>query len=165
MKFINKSLLTQTDGFIIQAVNCRGVMGSGLAFQIRQRYPVVYVNYLDHIYEKTKIDRKYKPPFFHHTQDCKSLLGDFTVLSIDGLSICCIFTQLNFGRDKDVMYTSLDAVYYSLRNVNSFLDENHFNEVIKMPKICSGLGGAPWPVIQELIQYCLPNKDIEIYIP
>ena len=38
---------------ICQQVNCAGVMGAGLAKQIRAKYPVVYSEYQKYIYELT----------------------------------------------------------------------------------------------------------------
>lgn len=50
VKFIDGDILSKRSEdeltYICQQVNCRGVMGAGLALQIRNKWPVVYRRYL-----------------------------------------------------------------------------------------------------------------------
>ena len=41
------NLPTNKDVYICQQVNCRGVMGAGLALKIRRKWPVVYQQYME----------------------------------------------------------------------------------------------------------------------
>lgn len=45
IKYIKGDILDVTEGIIVQQVNCFGVMGAGLAKQIRDKWPKVYDNY------------------------------------------------------------------------------------------------------------------------
>ena len=42
IKYIKGDILNVTEGIIVQQVNCFGVMGAGLAKQIRDKWPSVY---------------------------------------------------------------------------------------------------------------------------
>ena len=53
MKIIYGDILNITEGIIRQQVNCMGVMGSGLAKQIRNKYPRVYQKYKDFLNDKS----------------------------------------------------------------------------------------------------------------
>ena len=48
MDFIQKDITTERHGLIIHGVNCQGVMGSGVALAIRNKWPVVYDEYKKH---------------------------------------------------------------------------------------------------------------------
>lgn len=41
------NLPTNKEVYICQQVNCRGVMGAGLALKIRRKWPVVYQQYVN----------------------------------------------------------------------------------------------------------------------
>ena len=49
IKIVKGNLLDATEDIIAHQVNCMGVMGSGLAKQIRNKYPEVYANYKDYL--------------------------------------------------------------------------------------------------------------------
>lgn len=81
-------------GIIGHGVNCQGVMGSGVALAIRNKFPKAYQEYLQLCSEK-------KP---------EELLGTTQLVQIsDDLYVANMFTQLKFGHDGKV-YASLDAI-------------------------------------------------------
>lgn len=81
-------------GIIGHGVNCQGVMGSGVALAIRNKFPKAYAEYL-------ALCARKKP---------EDLLGTTQLVQItDDLYVANMFTQLNFGGDGKV-YASLDAV-------------------------------------------------------
>jgi len=47
MKFVKGNILDAQHGIIGHQVNCRMVMGAGLAKQIRGKYPRVYTEYVE----------------------------------------------------------------------------------------------------------------------
>ena len=70
---------------ICQQVNCAGVMGAGLAKQIRAKYPVVYSEYQKYLHELT-------------TQKLP-LLGRVSYVRVaDNVAIANIFGQDGYGR-------------------------------------------------------------------
>jgi len=43
MNLIDKDITTVEIGVMVSQVNCRGVMGAGVAKAIRDRWPIVYI--------------------------------------------------------------------------------------------------------------------------
>lgn len=124
---------------ILHGCNCQGVMGAGFARQIRQKYPTVFEEY-----------RKYcisRPP--------KDLLGDALVCNVDGVSIINAFTQLTCGNLPDYRYVSYDAVARVFESITIFIPDG--SVYLDMPKICAGLGGADWNVIEAIIKSEVPD--------
>ena len=77
MKIISKDILTVESGVICQQVNCQGVMGSGLAKQIRDKWPIVY--------------EKYKAYSNNFTNDFE-VLGHWQLISVsETLKVCNFF--------------------------------------------------------------------------
>lgn len=91
---INGDVTAPIKGIIGHGVNCQGVMGSGVALAIRNKFPKAYAEYLALCARK----------------EPEELLGTTQLVQItDDLYVANMFTQLNFGGDGKV-YASLDAV-------------------------------------------------------
>lgn len=87
---------TPTYGIIGHGVNCQGVMGSGVALAIRNKFPKAYEEYL-----------KFCAPFKGREHD---LLGLTQLVEVGrGLYVANMFTQLNYGRDGKA-YADLNAI-------------------------------------------------------
>lgn len=81
-------------GIIGHGVNCQGVMGSGVALAIRNKFPKAYTEYL-------ALCARKKP---------EELLGTTQLVKItDELYVANMFSQLNFGHDGKV-YASIKAI-------------------------------------------------------
>lgn len=134
MKTIKKDILSVTQGIIVQQVNCKGVMGAGLALQIRNKYPVVY--------EKYKITcNKFKP---------EELLGKVQLIKVaPNLYVANFFAQLDYGRDK--CQTDYDAFESCLDKLREKLYDAPNIPVYFPHKIGCGLAGGNWEEIEELI--------------
>lgn len=99
-------------GIIGHGVNCQGVMGSGVAWHIRNKFPKAYEEY------KALCDR---------TEDKTNLLGSVQIVQItDDLYIANMFTQLNFGGDGKV-YASIQAV----RDACFFLEQKRRKLIVE----------------------------------
>lgn len=116
-----------------QQVNCRGVMGAGLAKQIRKKYPEVYREYKDIcIYEK-------------------AILGicHFTKTS-DGRICVCLFAQDDYGRDK--RYTDYKAFKACLRGLTLYMKYKPEDCIIAFPYgIGCGLAGGDWNIVLDML--------------
>ena len=130
-------------------VNCKGVMGAGLAKQIRNEYPEVYHEY------------KYKCG----NGDAK--VGDIQLIETMDDRICVnMFAQYSYGRDG--CYTNYDAFMNCLLKLEKFLFSPGGllkmdlveNKVVAFPMyIGCGLAGGNWDKIKGLIQgfsECIP---------
>lgn len=118
-----------------QQVNCQGAMNSGIAKQIRIKYPEVYETY--HWY-------------CGRYDDSEAILG--TVLNVrtnDGRICVNMFSQNKYGYDGK-QYTDKTAFKQCLEFIKTSLPDA---ETIAFPyKIGCGLGGGNWEEIESLIK-------------
>lgn len=149
IEYVKGNILDAKEGFIFQQVNCQGVMGSGLAKAIRNKYPIVYECYSRFCAGRTP----------------EELLGSWmeTRVAID-LSVICVFGQLNFGRDGK-QYTNYSALFVAFMLMKEELAHYHPNSMpLLFPyKFGCGLGGGDWNTVLPLIEKCFSNRKIIIY--
>lgn len=138
------NLLEQVNsGFIVHQVNCQGVMGSGIAAQIKQKYPQVYSDYLSAVYNAN--------------QNNKRTLGDIVLTQIsDELSVISLFGQEFYGRSKSIVFTDYDAVYSGFSSIAQLI-KNSENQHLHFPKIGCGLANGDWNVVSSIIEETNPD--------
>lgn len=149
--YLKGDLLNSNVDYICHQVNCKGVMGSGIAKQIRERWPWVFVSY------RTYCDR------------CKnrgeSPLGNIWGVRIDRDNrssqwVVNMFAQEDYGYYGG-RFTSYDAFAKCLEAMRDRLPKD---KTIGFPKgIGCGLGGGDWSIILHLIKRIL-EKDFDVYI-
>lgn len=131
---------------VIHQTNCQGVMGSGIARQVKQDFPDAY-----RVYKEQEAAGRLK-------------LGNFSVAKIkrDGLEDGCII-NVN-GQDEysdrnkcNTNYAALGSVLWTLARTN------RSNAVIAMPKIGAGLGGGDWKIIEALIESAFHDQTVYVY--
>lgn len=146
IKHIKGDLLKSDCDYICHQVNCQGIMGSGIAKQIRDRYPEVYISY-------RSMCALYDPD---------EILGFIDIVNLDArYNVINIFGQLNYGYDGK-QYTSYDAFTNALKMIKEWVPAGMS---IGFPKnIGCGLGGADWDCISALIEAILGTEyDVYIY--
>ena len=149
IKYVKGDLLDSHCDYICHQVNCRGVMGSGIAKQIRERFPEVYDSYKE-------LCNEFEP---------EVLLGTIDIVEVEegAREIVNIFGQLDYGRDGK-KYTSYDAFANALDLIDAYVPEDWS---IGFPKyIGCGLGGGNWNIIVNMIEEILDShvsRDIYIY--
>lgn len=144
------NLLDTPFQFIAHQVNCRGVMGAGLAKQIKNKYPEVYNAY------KVFCDiNTAKPPLG------KSLC----VWTKDNHCIINVFGQLGYGRaqqqtDYDALYSGFATAAEEIRK--TFLDGNPCYQIpIAIPYgIGCGLAGGNWDKVKEVLELIEKNHCV-----
>ena len=146
--YIHDDILNSDCKYICHQVNCRGVMGAGLAVQIAGRWPQVYKEYHDLC----------EGNWWYHT----SPINTIQIVPInENQSVINMFAQENFGRD-DRRYTSYDAFWLCLGQI---LDKTKPEDTIAIPfGIGCGLGGANWSVIRQMIETTLEDRNVFIYV-
>ena len=102
INYVKGNLLDSNCDYICHQVNCQGVMGSGIARQIRERWPEVYEGY-----------RKFCAFYGHN--DTANLLGKvFRARTAPGEKfVLNMFSQDNYGYDGS-RFTSYDAFEHCL---------------------------------------------------
>ena len=140
----------QTD-VIAHQVNCQGVMGSGVAKQIKEKWPNVYKKYTYHVNESYLLE---KGP----------LLGQCQLVEIlDNKYVANLFGQNRFGYDGK-RYTSYDGIYNALTSLAVQMMDNGMESVAFPYKMSSDRGGADWDIILAMIESVFKNTNITIEI-
>lgn len=162
MIYITKNLAEVNEGIVAHGVNCRGVMGSGVAKALRAAHPSIYPPY------KRLCDAS------EATGDLEALLGKAQLITLHNiwtrarqeyLSVANCFTQLNYGNDGRV-YADADAIFRSLDHV--FFISSLYQVDVYMPRIGCGLGGLNWkdlePEIQKIYDKYSSTSSKNLYV-
>lgn len=147
IKIIDGDLFDTNAKFICHQVNCQGRMGSGVAKQIRAKYPKAYSLYM----HRCAHNRKEMLP-------THMLLGVAQfVPNDDGITIVNMYSQDKYGYDGH-LYTDYDSFRKCLHQIRNVVPPG---EPIAMPyKIGCGLGGGDWNTILQIIEDELHNHTI-----
>ena len=129
------NILTYEGKYICQGVNTLGVMGAGLALQIRERYPKVW-----DVYSKKKLS-----------------LGDAFGVDCGKHTILCIATQKEIGRWKKPF--NYAAFTIGLNKINEKIEGP-----VAFPAIGAGLGGADRFKVESIIQEVCTNINPIMYV-
>lgn len=148
----------QTD-VIAHQVNCQGVMGSGVAKQIKEKWPKVFEEY-KHIHHPTKTVVSASPGLSRMLGICQ--LVDKTGNN-SGEWVANLFAQHDYGRDNK-RYTNYEALYTSLSSLKEQMDQEYLTSVAFPYKMSSDRGGADWNVVLAMIKSVFNNTDITIEI-
>ena len=146
----NGNLLDAQTAVIAHQVNCQGVMGSGVAKQIRDKWTNVYT--------------AYRAEYDLFTDLNKSLLGNCQLVQVnDHQHIANLFGQDKYGYDNK-RYTSYDGIYDALVSLAVQMMDNGMKSLAIPYKMSSDRGGADWNVILAMIESVFKNTDITIEI-
>ena len=145
MKVVDGDLFDAEADVIVHQVNCQGRMGSGVAKQVREKYPKVYTEY------QAACSR------FENKAD---LLGQVLYVKIpDGRTVANMFAQLNYGYDGK-LYTNYAALDSCLRSIN----KKFAGKKVALPyKIGCDRGGADWGRVSNMINKRLSQCDVTLY--
>ena len=134
---------------ICHQVNCQGVMGSGVAKQVRDRYPSVYEAYKQWC-------KDLKPQeLLGRSQYCS--IQPFSMLEIENVNrelrgIINIFGQKDYGYNGKC-YTDYDALKRALNSVHQFVKLFSTDLIIAFPyKFGCARGGGNWNTVYRMIE-------------
>lgn len=145
MHIVEGDMLKQSRGLIVHGCNAQGVMGGGVAAQIRTKYPVAYEQY-------------------KNLAMGEGSLGTCQIVKVtEELFIGNCITQLFYGNDGR-KYADIRAVRKSLDSAMFWCDL--FEQPLHMPEIGCGLGGLQWNEIAEVAEVLekkYPNVSVTLY--
>lgn len=151
VEYITGNLLDFPGGcnIIAHIVNMQGVMGSGVALQIKEEYPVAY--------------EEYKKAF----ESGNLKLGTISVGTLNnGKKILNICAQEFYGTEKRQL--DYEAFYAAFENIRNKLEESHNKGKIwtlGVPyKIGSDRAGASWRVIETMLLDLFENSPAKLLI-
>jgi O-acetyl-ADP-ribose deacetylase (regulator of RNase III) len=124
-------------GYILHGCNALGMMGSGIAKAIRDKWPLAY-----DVYRK-------------EFEDSGLMLGDVIPVEVEpGLIVMNCITQQLCGSDGQ-KYVSYDAVAECMDRVSFCVKGLHIQKTVNFPLIGAGLGGGKWEVIEPILDHYL----------
>ena len=132
---------------IIHQANCQNTMGSGIAREIRARYPEAY------------------------EVDCKTIDGDYkklgtfsSVKTNDGkFVIYNCYSQYRYGREQ--RHTNYEAVYTGLSSIEQNARELGLTTLSLPYNMGCMLGGGSWTIVSAIIDEVFrENQHIDLYI-
>ena len=145
------NLLNVEEGIIVHGCNARGVMGSGVALQIKKKWKEAYLRYLD------------KCNFCGLRGKTHVPLGTIIPVQVtDHLMIINAITQkdyIGFDSTDCRRYVSYDAIEEAFNNIADL----HSTEIIPIhfPLIGADRGRGNWNIIKTIIDETLPDEKFE----
>lgn len=151
IKHIKCDIFESGADYICHQVNCQGVMGSGIAKQVKEKYPHVYHEYKRFCNEK----RKQGSSPFGYWQPVR--------ISDNNMSKCIIniFAQENYGYDGQCYtdYAVLKVCFEEIKNTASI------GTIIAFPYLMGcHRGGGDWNVVYKMIEEVFADSDCEVLI-
>ena len=147
------NLLNSGCNIICHQVNCQGVMGSGIALEIRNRFPEAYATF-----RKTFLNGGNKLgaiDIVYETQDNK------------GIYICNMYAQAHY-LPRGVNHTDYIAFRTCLQKLKDGINQQFKDATIRIGfpfKIGCGLGGGNWNIVSKIIEeeFSDDNYHVEIW--
>lgn len=140
MIILKGDLLETPFEIIAHQVNCQGKMNSGVAKQIREKFPWAYDDYITGL------------------KQCEAdyMLGKSQVIWQNGHTIFNIFGQYNYGYDGK-QYTSYGAINAAFREAilnyrDGDIDDNRQITIAIPYKIGCDRGGGDWDVVKRILE-------------
>lgn len=148
---INGDLLEADVQLIAHQTNCMGVMGRGIAAQIKTKYPEIYNQYKE---------------FCNSYINSKNLLGQCQIIKLDDNKyIANLFGQYNY-QPKNIRHTDYGALQHALIELKEWCKENNITTIGIPDHLGCGVAMGNWdnvvlPMIQNLFE---EDNDITLII-
>lgn len=142
MKARTGDLLKAEELVIMHGCNCQGVMGAGVAAQIKVKWPVVFEKY---------------------SQYCPNndLIGNIQAVDVGDKLIINAFTQVYYGkRHKAFNYRKFKVVVGKVKN----LCLKYGFKRVAIPCIGAGLGKSSWSEIKKILQSFEVEDEFEFVV-
>lgn len=146
IKHIQGDIFKSGSDVILHQVNCQGMMNTGVAKQVREKYPWVF--------------KSYKYMCEENANHKDNLLGIAHKVPIDEKRfIVNLFAQKDYGYDGKC-YTNYNALKKCLQDVNS----KCAGKTVAIPYLMGcHRGGGDWDIVSQIIEETLINCDVTLY--
>lgn len=132
MEIIEGNIFDCKEDIIVHQTNCQGVMGHGIALQVKERYPEVFKGYY----------------YYCKTNQPEEILGTSLICEADnGKYVANMFGQLNYGEGLQTDYRKFRK---ALTEIHDFAKEQNLSVAIPY-KIGCGLAHGDWNTVFDII--------------
>lgn len=146
------NLLTQSDiNVIAHQCNLYHTFGSGIAKEIKQRFPKAYA-----------IDRETPYGYEAYTDQNYNKFGRYSVAEInDNLTIINCYSQRGFGsQDRNTSYDEIYTIFHKLEAIY-----RNSGKVLGVPKnFGCGLGSGRWHIVNAIFEEIFSNSPLHFVI-
>lgn len=150
----NGNLLESNCDIICHQVNCQKVMGSGIAKQIREKWPVVYYTYCDLIEYYRDLGL---------VDDSSDLLGQMQLIKTEDKYVANFFSQDKY-LPRSICHTDYKAFRMCCVKLKDQVIGLNKNLTIGFPyKIGCGLAGGDWSIVEKIIEEEFEHFNVEIW--
>lgn len=152
VKYLNEGNLFKSNAdALVNPVNCKGVMGKGIALQYKSKYPECFV-----LYKKACDKNILKPGKLLFVRINKQ-----ADLFIKNNNYIILFPTKNHWIGKSKIKWIEDGLKYLKQNYKKY-----YLKSIAMPQIGCGLGGLKWEEVKQIIEKYFAKEEvvIEIYM-
>jgi O-acetyl-ADP-ribose deacetylase (regulator of RNase III) len=145
VKIVEADILTAKENIICHQVNCMGIMGGGLARQIKEKFPIVFEEYITFLKENGS----------------KKSLGRCNAVAISSEGyIANLFGQYDCGTNR--VQTDYDALDSALNALEELCDITGYSVAIPYNLGC-GLAGGDWNIVSKMIEEIFKDTKVTLY--
>jgi O-acetyl-ADP-ribose deacetylase (regulator of RNase III) len=146
LKVTEGNLWSHAKGQCVIAHGCNtlGSMGKGFAKQLKERYPL---NFLE--YRQLCLNGRLK-------------VGEWLLVHEKDKAIFNLITQETYGNDKDVVYVDYEAVRKGLQAVELYASQYHLP--VHMPFIGAGLAHGDPKILMVIFEEVFITADVVVYL-
>lgn len=147
-KLKNGNILESDANIICHQVNCQGVMGAGLALQIRKRYPSAF--------------EEYRGTCTKAAGNRQDLMGTIQLSPVGQRKLIAhCFGQFGYGRYG--CHTDYDALREAMTRVCAFAKETSMSIAIPYGIGC-GLAGGNWLTVKRILSEVFADSNVDVTI-
>lgn len=157
IEIIEGNLLESDCNIICHQVNCQKVMGSGIAKQIRDKWPEVFTRY-----------QEYMNYFWNMgiATSSNHYLGQMQIIKVaDHKWVANFFSQDKY-LPRGIYHTHYEAFRICCKKLKSHIDDYAVlkDAIIGFPyKIGCGLAGGDWNIVYNIIEEEFVDYNVRIY--
>lgn len=149
MQHKDGNLFDTTADIIAHGVNCKGVMGAGIAKTFRAAYPDMY-----YAYKGLCNEGKLNPGDYFAWYDTSS-----------EKMVVNLASQNNPGPNASYEWLTNSVLSFATAlDANAYIYGERYGRTIAIPEIGCGIGGLEWPIVELILEAVETRFDIEFEV-
>lgn len=139
MEIVSGNLFDATCDVIVHQTNCIGLMGSGIAKEVRSRFPNVY--------------EEYKALCDQHKKNPQELLGQIQTFNVGPYYLVNLFGQCGINKEWYLggKVTDYEALRRGFKALREFMDANGLTSLGIPYLFGCARGGGKWNEVTDII--------------